>query len=233
MLEVENLRVTYGVTEVIRDVSFCVQKNSVTALLGGNGAGKTSILNALSGLIVPSAGEIYLESEKLTGKHPADIVRQGMVQVPQGRFVWPKMTVEDNLRLGAVTRRREETATDRDRIFGYFPVLKEKLYSPAGALSGGEQQMVAIGRALMARPRFLLMDEPSAGLSPVILDTMIDAIKLLASEGLPILLVEQNIGVAEACSDQAIVLANGEIAFQAAASGLTENPEIFASYFGR
>ena len=233
MLEVRDLKVSYGITDVIRNVTFSVPEHSVTALLGGNGAGKTSVLNALSGLVAPAQGSIRLAGAEMTGRHPAEIVRAGMVQVPQGRFVWTRMSVDDNLRLGAITRRDRDIEADRERVFVHFPVLRDKRRAAAGTLSGGEQQMVAIGRALMARPKLLLMDEPSAGLSPLVLDTLNAAILRLAGDGLSILLVEQNIGVAEACAERAIVLANGEIAFETAAAGLTSNSDLLRSYFGK
>ena len=235
MLKVEHLSVWYDVTEVIRDVTFEVPENDVVALLGGNGAGKTTILNTLSGLLAPRAGTITVDGKVMQGWHPQTIVKAGMVQVPQGRFVWPGMSVEDNLALGAITRPRsdrEAIAADMDEVFDMFPVLKERRRGFAASLSGGEQQMLAIGRALMARPRLLLMDEPSHGLSPLMVRQMVVAIRRLHERGMTILLVEQNVGVAAAVSKLAYVLVNGEIEFSTPGAELADNPDILRSYLG-
>ncbi len=235
MLRVEHLSVWYDVTEVIRDVTFEVAENEVVALLGGNGAGKTTILNTLSGLLAPRRGSIAIDGRPVEGWHPQTIVKAGMVQVPQGRFVWPGMSVEDNLALGAITRPRSERdaiATDMDEVFDMFPVLRERRRGFAASLSGGEQQMLAIGRALMARPRMLLMDEPSHGLSPLMVRQMVVAIRRLHGRGMTILLVEQNVGVAAAVSKLAYVLVNGEIEFSAPGAELADNPDILRSYLG-
>ena len=235
MLRVERLNVWYDVTEVIRDVTFEVAENDVVALLGGNGAGKTTILNTLSGLLAPRRGTIAVDGRPLAGRHPQTIVKAGMVQVPQGRFVWPGMSVEDNLALGAVTRpwsERGAIAADMDEVFDMFPVLRERRLGHAASLSGGEQQMLAIGRALMARPRLLLMDEPSHGLSPLMVRQMVVAIRRLHERGMTILLVEQNVGVAAAVSKLAYVLVNGEIEFSTPGAELADNPDILRSYLG-
>ena len=235
MLRVEHLSVWYDVTEVIRDVTFEVPENDVVALLGGNGAGKTTILNTLSGLLAPRAGTITVDGNVMEGWHPQTIVKAGMVQVPQGRFVWPGMSVEDNLALGAITRPRsdrEAIAADMDEVFDMFPVLKERRRGFAASLSGGEQQMLAIGRALMARPRLLLMDEPSHGLSPLMVRQMVVAIRRLHERGMTILLVEQNVGVAAAVSKLAYVLVNGEIECSTPGAEPADNPDILRSYLG-
>ena len=235
MLRVERLSVWYDVTEVIRDVTFEVAENEVVALLGGNGAGKTTILNTLSGLLTPRRGAIAIDGRPVAGRHPQAIVKAGMVQVPQGRFVWPGMSVEDNLALGAVTRPRSERAAiaaDMDEVFDMFPVLRERRRGYAASLSGGEQQMLAIGRALMARPRLLLMDEPSHGLSPLMVRQMVVAIRRLHERGMTILLVEQNVGVAAAVSKLAYVLVNGEIEFSTPGADLADNPDVLWSYLG-
>ena len=180
MLDVRNLSVWYGPTEVLRDVSFQVPAGAVVALLGGNGSGKTTTLNTLSGLLVPRSGTVLFEGEEIQGLPTHRTVALGLVQVPQGRDVWGCMTVRDNLDLGAITRReRAAIARDREDVFALFPVLRERQQRKAGTLSGGEQQMLAIGRALMARPRLLLMDEPSAGLSPRVVEDMVAAIHRL------------------------------------------------------
>ena len=234
MLYVQHLRVSYGATEVLRDVSFGVEAGEIVALLGGNGSGKTTTLNVLSGLVAPEGGTILLDGARVDGLSPDRVVGLGMVQVPQGREVWSGMTVRDNLELGAVQRRdRAGIAADLDAVFALFPVLRERPRARAGALSGGEQQMLAIGRALMARPRMLLLDEPSAGLAPVVVAQLVAAIRALHARGLSILLVEQNVGVAAALARRAHVLRNGEIAVSGPAADLLRNPEVLASYLGR
>ena len=233
MLDIKHLRVAYGITEVLRDVSFQVPARSIVALLGGNGSGKTTLLNTLMGLVRPMAGSVQFEGVECAGLSPDRIVRRGVAQVPQGREVWPNMTVIDNLELGAVTRRDwSAIKADISDVFELFPKLVRHRRQLAGALSGGEQQMVAIGRALMARPRCLLMDEPSAGLAPTIVADMVDTILALNKRGLTILLVEQNIGVAAAVADHAHILQNGEIAFSGPAPGLVDNPAVLQSYLG-
>jgi branched-chain amino acid transport system ATP-binding protein len=234
VLDITHLNVAYGPTEVLRDVSFGVPAGAIVALLGGNGSGKTTLLNALTGLVPPRAGSIRLDGAECAGRRPDEIVRAGIAQVPQGRDVWPSMTVAENLELGAVTRRdRAEIRADLEAVYALFPRLAEKRRRRAGALSGGEQQMVAIGRALMARPRCLLMDEPSAGLAPTIVGDMVDAIIELNRRGLTILIVEQNVGVAAAVAESAHVLQNGEIAFSGPAAGLLDDPAVLRSYLGR
>ena len=234
MLDVRHLNVWYGLTEVLRDVSFSVPERSVVALLGGNGSGKTTVLNALSGLVTPRAGSILLDGEDTAGLSADRIVRRRMTQVPQGREVFATMTVQDNLELGAVTRRdRKAIRDDLAEVYRMFPALLERRHRRAGSLSGGEQQQLAIGRALMARPRVLLMDEPSAGLAPAIVDTMIETIRSLRERGLTILLVEQNVGVAGAVAEQAYILKNGEIAVSGRTRDLVNSREVLASYLGR
>jgi len=234
VLEIQHLRVSYGITEVLRDVTFTVPQRKIVALLGGNGSGKTTLLNTLMGLVRPSAGSVTFEGAECTGLAPYRIVARGIGQVPQGREVWPSMTVLENLELGAATRNdRAEIKRDLAEILDLLPKLKSHVRRPAGALSGGEQQMVAIGRALMARPRCLLMDEPSAGLAPSVVSEMVDTIMALNQRGLTILLVEQNIGVAAAVAEYAYVLQSGEIAFSGAAAGLIDNPDVLRSYLGR
>ncbi|MFZ0852246.1 MAG: ABC transporter ATP-binding protein [Hyphomicrobiaceae bacterium] len=234
MLDIKHLRVAYGITEVLRDVTLQVPSRSIVALLGGNGSGKTTLLNTVSGLVRPLAGSVVFDGVEYAGQTPSRIVRSGIVQVPQGREVWPNMTVIDNIELGAVTRHdRAAIKDDVGSILELFPKLLQRRKQLAGSLSGGEQQMLAIGRALMARPRCLLMDEPSAGLAPAIVADMVDTILTLNRRGLTILLVEQNIGVAAAVAEHAHVLQNGEIAFSAPAAGLVDNPAVLSSYLGR
>ena len=234
MLDVQHLSVWYGVTEVLRDVSFSVREGSVVALLGGNGSGKSTLLNALSGLIAPKGGSVRYLGEETTGLGAHQMVRRGVVQVPQGREVFADMSVSDNLELGAATRSNpKEIRKDMGEVFDLFPVLRERRTRAAGSLSGGEQTQLSIGRALMARARLLLMDEPSVGLSPRMVDAVIEAILRLRQRGLTILLVEQNVGVAAAVAEQAHVLKDGVIAYAGQAKQLINNPEVLASYLGR
>jgi branched-chain amino acid transport system ATP-binding protein len=235
MLEVDAINVWYGATEVLRRVTFAVPDRSIVALLGGNGSGKTTVLNTLSGMVAPRTGAVRFRGRDLTGLGSHTAVRAGMIQVPQGREVFASMTVRDNLEMGAATRRgRAEIRRDIDEIFGLFPRLAEKRNAQAGALSGGEQQQVAIGRSLMAKPKLLLMDEPSVGLSPLVVQSMIDTIKMLHRErDLTILIVEQNVGVAAAVAGTAHILKDGEIVFSGDAPSLINDRNVLSSYLGR
>ena len=213
MLELRNVSVWYGINEVLRDVSFAVPTGEIVGVLGGNGAGKTTLLNTLSGLLKPRGGEIILDGKTIQGQSADEMVRRGIAQVPQGRFVWPTMTVKDNIELGAVTRRdRAEIAGDLEEIYELFPVLEERRKTKAGALSGGQQQMLAIARALMSKPRLLLLDEPSHGLSPNIVEEVVETVRLLHRRGMTVVLVEQNVGVAAALAGQTFVLRSGAVA---------------------
>ena len=234
MLDVRHLEVSYGATQVLRDVSFSVGEGSIVALLGGNGSGKTTTLNVLSGLVAPQGGTVTLDGQRIDGLATDRVVAMGLVQVPQGREVWGGMTVHDNLTLGAARRRdRRAIASDVEDMLALFPALRQKQRARAATLSGGEQQMLAIGRALMARPRVLLLDEPSAGLSPLVVGQVVDTVRALHARGLTILLVEQNVGVAAALAERAHVLVNGEIAVSGPAADLLTNPDVLASYLGR
>lgn len=235
MLEVRNLNVWYGPTEVLRNVSFAAPEGKVTVLLGGNGSGKTTVLNTLSGLVQAREGSIAFAGSDLGGLPTDRIVKLGVVQVPQGREIFASMSVHENLEMGASCRNdKAAILADFDEMFSMFPVLQQKQKRRASTLSGGEQQQLAIARALMARPRLLLMDEPSAGLSPIVVEEMVKVIKRLRDElRLTILLVEQNVGVAAAVGETAHVLQNGEIAYRGSAKELIANPEVLASYLGR
>jgi branched-chain amino acid transport system ATP-binding protein len=234
MLDVQHLSVWYDVTEVLRDVSFSVNEGSIVALLGGNGSGKSTLLNALSGLIAPRGGSVRYLGEETAGLGAHLMVRRGVVQVPQGREVFADMSVEDNLELGAATRTNlKEIRKDMAEVFDLFPALRERRARWAGSLSGGEQTQLSIGRALMSRSKLLMMDEPSVGLAPRMVDAVIDTIQRLRERGLTILLVEQNVGVAAAVAEQAHVLKDGVIAYAGRAKDLINNPEVLASYLGR
>jgi len=234
MLDVQHLEVRYGPTEVLRDVSFTVPAHTIIALLGGNGSGKTTVLNAVSGLVAPRAGTVRVAGEDATGASPHSMVRRGVVQIPQGREVFADMTVQDNLEVGAAVRQdKRAIRDDLDEAYGLFPALRARRLARAGVLSGGEQTQLAIARALMARPRLLLMDEPSVGLAPLVVETIIQTVRDLRTRGLTILLVEQNVGVAAAVADHAHVLKDGVIAYSAPARDLIDNRDVLASYLGR
>jgi len=234
MLEVANLNVWRGATEVLRDVSFTVPENGIVALLGGNGSGKTTLLHCLSGLLRPTRGSIRIGGTEVAGLDAAAVLAQGLAQVPQGREVFASMTVEENLELGGARHGSLRHVRDLiSRMLDLFPMLAERRGERAGMLSGGQQQQLAIARALMAEPSMLMMDEPSAGLAPVVVDHMIETILALKSRGLTILLVEQNVGVAAAVASHAHVLQNGCIGFSSPAAGLLDNPDLISSYLGR
>ena len=232
MLEVANLNVAYGATQVLEDVTFSVPEKRVVALLGGNGSGKTTVLNALVGLVQPRAGTIIFEGKPCVGLATSELVKRGIVQVPQGRELFQTMTVRENLELGAVTRRDwAGIARDLSEVYALFPRLEVKARNRAGQLSG-EQQMVAIGRALMTRPRILLMDEPSVGLAPAVVGDVIEALRTLHARGLTFLLVEQNVGVAAALADYAHILQGGRIAHSGPAVGLLDSEDVLRTYLG-
>ncbi len=234
MLDVQHLEVRYGPTEVLRDVSFTVPAHTIIALLGGNGSGKTTVLNAVSGLVAPRAGTVRVAGEDATGASPHSMVMRGVVQIPQGREVFADMTVQDNLEVGAAVQQDKRAIRhDIDEMYELFPALRARRLARAGVLSGGEQTQLAIARALMARPRLLLMDEPSVGLAPLVVETIIQTVRDLRTRGLTILLVEQNVGVAAAVADHAHVLKDGVIAYSAPAGDLIDNRDVLASYLGR
>ena len=232
MLAIQHLKVSYGITQVLRDVTFEVPAGKIVALLGGNGSGKTTILNTLSGLVRCSGGSILFEGRECAGLSADSIVRRGIAQVPQGREVWPSMTVIDNLELGAATRRDwSAIKADVGEMFELFPKLVPHRRHLAGALSGGEQQMLAIGRALMSRPRLLLLDEPSLGLAPLIARQIFDAIRTLnRQDGLTVLIVEQNANHALKLAHRGYVMVNGLITLAGTGAELLQRPEIRAAY---
>jgi len=231
MLELENVSARYGAIHALEAVSLTVSSGQVVCLLGANGAGKTTTLNCICGVVPLAAGRIRFENEDIAGLSIDRIVARGIVQVPEGREIFPEMTVADNLLLGCWLNRKNVTE-QFERVYDYFPRLKERAKQHAGTLSGGEQQMLMIGRALMARPKLLLMDEPSLGLSPVLIEQVFAILARINREGVPILLVEQNARVALAASQYGYVLENGEMRLHGAAADLTENPEIRAAYLG-
>ena len=232
MLEVEALRSRYGRIEALKGVSLEVGANEIVALIGANGAGKTTLLRALSGVQPVSAGRIRFAGQDIAHAPPHRRVALGMAHVPEGRQVFAPLSVEDNLRLGAYLRTDAEIASDMARVYEMFPALGERGKLAAGALSGGQQQMLAIGRALMARPKLLLLDEPSMGLSPVLADRILDTVLRLRQEGVTILLVEQNARAALGIADRAYVLETGMIAHSGPGAALLDDPHVRAAYLG-
>jgi len=233
MLRADKIEVWRGQTQVLKDLSLKLTPGVITALLGGNGSGKSTTLYALSGLVPLRAGQIWAGDTPLTGVGPRRAVAAGIAHVPQGREVFATMSVRDNLLAGAATVRSRKLRHERlERVLDTYPALGAKLRFAAGQLSGGEQQQVAIGRALMTDPKVVMMDEPSAGLSPTMVDTLIDTIRRLGDEGLTVLLVEQNVGVAMHVASEAIVLKAGVIAQHSPASELLRNRSVLAAYLG-
>jgi branched-chain amino acid transport system ATP-binding protein len=232
MLEVRDLNVYYGEIHALKGISFRVGQGEVVTLLGNNGAGKTTTLRTLSGLLAPRNGEVALEGTSLLGTAPHDVVRRGITHVPEGRRVFNRLTVRENLEMGAYTRRDGEIDADVERVFTTFPRLRERAIQTAGTLSGGEQQMLAIGRALMARPRLLLLDEPSMGLAPVIVEQIFETIQAINQQGVTILLVEQNAAMALSVATRGYVLETGRVALEGRAADLADNPEVRRAYLG-
>jgi branched-chain amino acid transport system ATP-binding protein len=234
LLEVRNLETFYGPIMAIRGVSLEVHKGQVVTVLGANGAGKTTLLKTISGIMDPEKGQVLFEGEEIQGREPHQIVRRGIVQVPEGREVFPLLTVEENLALGAYTRNdRAEIARDRDLVFSYFPILAERRQQEAGTLSGGQQQMLAIGRGLMLRPKIMLLDEPSLGLSPLLTQEIFDILKRLnADEGVTMMLVEQNAAVALDLANQGYVMELGRIVMADTAEKLAASEDIKNFYLG-
>jgi branched-chain amino acid transport system ATP-binding protein len=231
MLELDGVSASYGAIRALDRVSLDVPAGQIVCLLGANGAGKTTTLNCISGVVPLTGGRIRFEGEDITGLPIDRIVARGIVQVPEGREIFPELTVADNLTLGAWLHRRKP-GDQLARVYDYFPRLKERAPQHAGTLSGGEQQMLMIGRALMARPKLLLLDEPSLGLSPVLIEQVFAILARIHHDGVPILLVEQNARVALSASQYGYVLENGEIRLHGPSAELIDNPEIRAAYLG-
>jgi branched-chain amino acid transport system ATP-binding protein len=233
LLEVRGLTAGFGAGPVLFGVDLEVSAGELVALIGANGAGKSTLLGVLSGLVRPSAGSIRLEGRELAGARPERAVRAGIAHVPQGRRLFGSLTVERNLLLGAYLRRdRAAVRADLERVLGYFPALKDKLARDAATLSGGEQQMVAIGRGLMARPRLLMIDELSLGLAPKVVERLIEVAREINRDGTSMLLVEQDVLVALEAADRAYVLENGRIVLSGAASDLQRDPSVQKAYLG-
>jgi len=232
MLEVRGLHAGYGPTRVLHGVDLEIGAGEIVAVLGSNGAGKTTLNMAISGLLRPRAGEIRFDGARIDGAAPRAIVAAGLVQVPEGRRIFPNLAVRENLELGSYRRARASRARNLERVFGTFPRLRERARQLAGTLSGGEQQMLAIGRALMAEPRMLILDEPSLGLSPLLVEELFALIRRLHAEGLAIMLVEQNVAQSLDIADRAYVLENGVLAISGSAAAVREDPELKRAYLG-
>ena len=232
MLTVSGVSAGYGRVPVLHDVALSVGQGEVVALLGANGAGKTTLLRVIGGELRPSAGSVDFHGRELVGLRPEGVVRAGVALVPEGRRMFAGLTVRENLLLGAYSRRRADLRPDLDRVYGFFPRLAERAEQAAGRLSGGEQQMVAIGRALMARPRLLMIDELSQGLAPTVVDDLIDLLPALAGDGMAILLVEQDVEAALAAAVRGYVLELGAIVQEGPAAALLEDSSLIDAYLG-
>ena len=233
MLEVKDLEVYYGVIQAIKGVSFHVDQGEVIALIGANGAGKTTILHTVTGLLAPKKGSVYFEGKEITKMPAHKIVSLGMAHVPEGRRVFAELSVYENLKMGAYTRKdRSEIEATLEKVYERFPRLKERRNQMAGTLSGGEQQMLAMGRALMSKPKIILMDEPSMGLSPILVNEIFDIIQEVSKSGTTVLLVEQNAKKALSIADRAYVLETGKISIEGKAKDLLEDDSIKKAYLG-
>ena len=233
MLEVKNLSVHYGMIQAVRNVDFKVNEGEIVSLIGANGAGKSTILKTLSGLIHPSEGEIVYLGENIASTSAKKIVEKGLVQVPEGRHVFPGLTVKENLELGAFLRKdKEAIQKDMEDVFERFPILKERKDQDAQTLSGGEQQMLAMGRALMSRPKLLLLDEPSMGLAPIFIREIFKIIQEIQKTGTTVLLIEQNAKMALSISNRAYVLETGSVFLSGTGQELLESDEIQKAYLG-
>jgi branched-chain amino acid transport system ATP-binding protein len=233
VLEVTGLHVAYDGIQAVRSITFHVNEGETVALIGANGAGKTSTLKALSRVIDAVGGDVHFCGEKITRIAAHDIIRRGIALVPEGRGVFPRLSVAENLAMGAFVRNdKAGIAEDMELVFGYFPRLKERIAQLAGTLSGGEQQMLAIGRALMSRPRLLLLDEPSMGLAPIMVQKIFEVIRAVAAQGMTILLIEQNAKLALETSQRGYVMESGEITLSGQAAQLLDDPKVRAAYLG-
>ncbi len=232
LLDIKNLQGGYGAVEVLRGVDLHVNEGEIVALLGSNGAGKSTLNNVLCGIYPAWAGTVQFDGQDLTGAHYRDVVKAGLIQVPEGRKIFPNLSVLENLELGSFTRARARRAQNLERVFGIFPRLKERIQQVAGTMSGGEQQMLAIGRGLMAEPRLLILDEPSLGLSPLLVEELFTLIGQLNRDGLAVLLVEQNVGQSLDIAGRAYVLENGAIRFSGASADLLASDDLRRAYLG-
>ena len=232
LLEIKDLRVSYGGIEALKGISFHVEEGQIVTLIGANGVGKSTTLRAISGLAPVKSGAILYDGQAINGLNPQKIVSMGVGMVPEGRRVFPNLTVLENLKIGAYLR-RDDLKHDIEYVYSLFPRLRERSWQMAGTLSGGEQQMLAVGRALMMKPRILMMDEPSLGLAPLVIRDIFEIIKTLHAQGMTILLVEQNANAALKVADYAFVLQTGMMGVQGTGAELLDNPEVKAAYLGK
>ena len=233
MLEVDDIQVFYGAIHALKGIRFHLEQGEIVALIGGNGAGKSTSLNTISGLLRPRSGDIRFQGNSLTEVPPQNIVRMGVIQVPEGRHIFPKLTVQENLEMGAyIFNDKARIKEDMEAVMKRFPRLRERRKQFGGTLSGGEQQMLAIARALMSRPTLLLLDEPSMGLSPILVEQIFDIIREINAQGTTILLVEQNAQMALSIADRGYVLETGRITLEGNAHELLENPLVIEAYLG-
>ncbi|HSO06529.1 MAG TPA: ABC transporter ATP-binding protein [Pelomicrobium sp.] len=233
LLEVRNLKVSYGHIAAVKGIDLDVHENELVALIGANGAGKTTTLKALAGVLPPAGGAVHYRGRAVTRRPSFELVREGLALVPEGRGIFGRLTVEENLDMGAYVRSGDPAIrTDLDRVYSLFPRLKERRHQTAGTLSGGEQQMLAIGRALMSRPKLLLLDEPSMGLAPIMVQRIFEVVRAVASEGVTILLVEQNAKLALEVSHRGYVMDGGSIALTGESAELLANPQVRQAYLG-
>ena len=232
ILEIKNLSVAYGGIEAIKNISFDVEEGKVVTLIGSNGAGKSSTLRSISGIVKAKSGEVLFEGQNIIGMAPDQIVKLGITLVPEGRRVFPNLTVLENLKVGAYLR-KDNITSDIEYVYSLFPRLKERSWQLAGTLSGGEQQMLAVGRALMARPKVIMMDEPSLGLAPIVVKGIFDIIRTINKEGITVLLIEQNANMALKVADYAFVMQTGEITMSGTGAELLANEEVKEAYLGK
>ncbi|MGG5317187.1 ABC transporter ATP-binding protein [Enterococcus sp. AZ072] len=232
MLKIEKLSVHYGVIQAVRDVNFEVNEGEIVSLIGANGAGKTTILRTISGLIQPSNGKITFEGEEIQKRQPQKIVAKGISQVPEGRHVFSGLTVQENLEMGAFLRKDGNLSAEYEAIFQKFPILKERRTQDASTLSGGEQQMLAMGRALMSKPRLLLLDEPSMGLAPIFIKEIFNIIQEIQQQGTTVLLIEQNAKMALSIANRGYVLETGKVVLEGTGEELLASDEVKKAYLG-
>ncbi|MBC7701572.1 ABC transporter ATP-binding protein [Aquabacterium sp.] len=232
VLELRQLSVAYGGIQAVKGLNLHLQEGELVSLIGANGAGKTTTLKAICGLLAPQSGEVLYQGRSLKGQGAWDLVAQGLVMVPEGRGIFTRMTIDENLRMGAYLRRDREVNADMESVYQRFPRLKERHRQLAGTLSGGEQQMLAMGRALLARPKLLLLDEPSMGLAPLMVDKIFEVITDIAKQGVTVLLVEQNAHRALEIANRAYVMDSGELVLEGPAQSLLNDPQVQAAYLG-
>ncbi len=232
LLSVRGLKVAYGGIQAVKGVSFEVREGELVSLIGANGAGKTTTLKAITGLQPPADGDIEYLGQSIKGRGAWDLARLGLVMVPEGRGTFTRMTIVENLLMGAYTRKDGEVQVDMDKVFGLFPRLKERATQLAGTMSGGEQQMLAMGRALMARPKVLLLDEPSMGLSPIMVDKIFEVVADIHKQGVTVLLVEQNASRALQLANRGYVMESGEVTMDGEGQALLNDPRVRAAYLG-